>query len=76
MARTRRLEKGTQSVAVHPTEVDCLHQVVVGQDGESYLHLRTFASDERRSNPMSSQSTQLSRSAANELVQVMQSTFA
>lgn len=76
MARIRQLEKGTQSVSVHPTEVDCFYQVVVGPDGETYLHLTTFGSDDRRSRPKSSQSIQLSKSVANELVNVIQTTFA
>ena len=75
MARIRRIEKGTQTVSVHPSEVDCFYQVVVGEDGETYLHLSTFGSDDRQSKPKSSQSLQLSKSVANELVAVIQRTF-
>lgn len=76
MARIRQLEKGTQSVSVHPTEVDCFYQVIVGADGELFLHLTTFGSEGRKSQPKSSQSIQLSRSVAKDLVEVIQSTFA
>jgi uncharacterized protein YutD len=75
MARIRRIEKGTQSVSVHPTEVDCYYQVIVGDDGERYLHLTTFGSDDRKSKPKSSQSIQLSKEVAGELVAVVQDVF-
>lgn len=75
MARIRRIEKGTQTVSVHPSEVDCFYQVVVSEDGETYLHLSTFGSDDRQSKPKSSQSLQLSKSVADELVAVIQRTF-
>ena len=75
MARIRLLAEGSQQVSVHPTEVDCYYQVVVGSDGETYLHLTTFGSDGRRSEPKSSQSIQLSRGVAEELVRVIERTF-
>lgn len=75
MARIRKIEEGRQSVTVHPTEVDCFYQVVTGEDGERYLHLSTFGSDQRQSSPKSSQSIQLSRSVATELIAVVQRTF-
>lgn len=75
MARIRRIEKGTQSVSVHPSEVDCFYQVVRGEGGETYLHLSTFGSDDRQSKPKSSQSLQLSQSVADELVAVIRATF-
>ncbi len=76
MARIRRIEEGTQSVSVHPTEVDCFYQLVTGDDGQTYLHLSTFGSDDRQSKPKSSQSIQLSQSVANELVAVIKKAFA
>lgn len=75
MARIRRIEKGVQSVSVHPTEVDCFYQVVIGDDGRRYLHLTTFGSDGRKSKAKSSQSIQLSKAVADELVEVIERTF-
>lgn len=75
MARIRRIEKGMQTVSVHPTEVDCFYQVVMGNSGERYLHLTTFGSDGRKSKPKSSQSIQLSKEVADELVAVVQEVF-
>jgi 5-methylcytosine-specific restriction protein B len=71
MARIRRIEKGAQSVTLHKTEVDCFYQVVAGDDGERYLHLTTFGSDNRKSKPKSSQSIQLSKAIADELVEII-----
>lgn len=75
MARVRTLNEGTQSVNAHPTEVDCFYQAVVDRDGNKLLHLTTFGSDERRSNPKSSQSIQLDEARARELIRVIQRTF-
>lgn len=75
MARVRRLDKGRQSVTVHPTEVDYFYQVVRASDGELFLHLSTFGSDARQSGPKSSQSLQLSEEVARELVSVIRATF-
>lgn len=76
MARIRQFEEGTQSVSVHPTAVDCFYQTVVGPDGQRYLHLTTFGSEDRQSKPKSSQSIQLSRAVADDLVKIIHSTFA
>lgn len=75
MARLRKLEKGTQNVRVHPTEVDCFHQVVTTTDGTRLLHLTTFGSDQRRSDPKSSQSLQIDEPTARELVAVIRAAF-
>lgn len=75
MARVRRFERGTQRVKVHPTEVDCYHQTVESSDGSVYLHLTTFGSDQRSSNPKSSQSMQLDEVRARELLQLIQQVF-
>ena len=74
MARIRSLSEGTQSVRLHPTEVDSSYQVLSG-DGETYLHLSTFGSDTRASAPKSSQSIQLDRRMAARLVEILQATF-
>lgn len=75
MARLRSFEKGTQNVKVHPTEVDCFHQVITTADGTRLLHLTTFGSDQRRSGPKSSQSLQIDESTARELMAVIRQTF-
>lgn len=75
MAKVRELRPGHQEVAMHKTEVTCFHQVVAGPDGSRYLHLSTFGSVERASQPKSSQSLQLDRVAASALVAVLEATF-
>jgi hypothetical protein len=75
VARLRSLEAGTQDVSVHPTEVDCFYQTVIGPDGTRYLHLSTFGSDARRSGPKSSQSIQLDETTARKLVVIIKETF-
>lgn len=75
MARLRSLTNGTQNVKVHPTEVDCFHQVITASDGARLLHLTTFGSDERRSGPKSSQSLQIDQAVARELVDILRTTF-
>ena len=75
MARLRGFEEGTQNVRVHPTEVDCFHQVVTGSDGARFLHLTTFGSDDRHSGPKSSQSLQLDEMTARQLMEIIRVTF-
>jgi hypothetical protein len=75
MARLRSLQPGTQTVRAHPTEVDCFYQTVLDKDGNKILHLTTFGSDDRQSNPKSSQSIQLDERSAAELLKVIVETF-
>lgn len=75
MARIRQVLRGSQDVRPHPTEVDCFYQVVSAPDGARLVHLSTFGSAERQSEPKSSQSLQLDESAARELVQVLLESF-
>ena len=75
MARVRSLDAGHQSVAVHPTEVDCFYQIVERSDGSRLLHLTTFGSDGRETHPKSSQSLQLDADIALQLVDVIHRTF-
>jgi hypothetical protein len=75
MARLRSLVAGTQSVKVHPTEVDCFYQTVLDNNGKTILHLTTFGSDGRQSNPKSSQSIQLDERSARALVRIIEETF-
>lgn len=75
MARVRKMARGFQDVKVHPSEVDCFHQVISGPDGRTFVHLTTFGSDDRASKPKSSQSLQLDEGAARDLVAVLRAAF-
>jgi hypothetical protein len=71
LARIRSLQRGTQDVHPHPSEVDCFYQVVQTNTGTKLLHLTTFGSDARQSAAKSSQSLQIDESTAAELLQVI-----
>jgi len=75
VARLRSLQKGSQNVHVHDSEVDCTYQVVIGEDGRTYLHLATFGSDQRQSLPKVSQTIQFDQDIAAKLVAVLKETF-
>lgn len=75
MARVRSFERGTQSVKAHPTEADCFHQEVTLPNGERLLHLSTFGSENRQSQPKSSQSLQLDEEACRALLTIIRETF-
>lgn len=73
MAVIRRFIPGNQTVRPHPTEVDCYHQVLGG--AAPRLHLSTFGSDDRQSEPKSSQSIQLDETSARELLEILERAF-
>lgn len=75
MARVRSVERGSQDIKVHPSEVDCFYQTVTDGSGRRLLHLSTFGSDGRESSPKSSQSLQIDEQMARELMQVLRSVF-
>lgn len=75
MAIIKSISKGTQSVKLHPTQVDMFYQVVTGNDGRRYLHLSTFGSPERVSGPKSSQSIQIDAEIAQRLSALLAETF-
>jgi len=75
MARVRAFVEGEQTIRLHPTKVDCFHQVIRDDEGAAVLHLTTFGSADRASKPKSSQSIQLDRKAARELIGVIESAF-
>lgn len=75
MALVRSLFKGTQHIKPHTTEVDCFHQVVIDDNGRTLLHLSTFGSDSRASGPKSSQSLQVDKEIASQLVALLERTF-
>ncbi len=75
MARVRSIQNGHQSVKAHPSEVDCFWQAVTSADGTKYLHLSSFGSDQRQSEPKSSQSLQFDREQAAALLNAIKNTF-
>jgi hypothetical protein len=75
MARIRSLEPGEQSIRAHDTEVDCFYQTVMTSDGTKLLHLSTFGSDDRQSQPKSSQSIQIDAAIAGRLIEILEDAF-
>lgn len=74
MALIRSFHTSSQHIRRHQTEVDYEH-TVVGSGTDRVLHLSTFGSDARASNPKSSQSIQLDRERAQELVRIIHHAF-
>ncbi|MGR0319439.1 hypothetical protein [Agromyces sp. ZXT2-3] len=75
MARVVRFIPGEQAVRAHPTQLDCFFQVIEDDTGSRLLHLSTFGSADRESKPKSSQSIQLDRGSARELIGVIEKAF-
>jgi hypothetical protein len=73
VAVIRQFVEGHQLVRHHPTEVDCYFQVLPGPSPR--LHLSTFGSDQRESEPKSSQSIQLDEDRARELIDILKRSF-
>jgi hypothetical protein len=74
MARIRSLTPATGDSRQHPTEVDCTYQVIHGKR-ELLLQLSTYGSDDRRSQPKVSQTLQIDRKQAAELVRILRDAF-
>ncbi|MDN5976630.1 hypothetical protein [Acidipropionibacterium jensenii] len=74
MARIRSFEPSAQDVKRHPTEVDCQYQSFL-DNGVRLLHLSTFGSDHRTSRPKMSQSIQLDKQRAAELISIIKDAF-
>jgi len=76
MARVRSLNEATgRPPSVHPTEVDCTWQTTQTPDGSTLVTLSTYGSDNRVSQPKVSQTIQLDRELAAELVRVLTAAF-
>ena len=75
MAKVRALIPGTQSIRKAPSEVDCFYQVISDVDGNVVLHLTTFGSDQRKSTKKSSQSLQIDKKIAKDLVALLDHVF-
>lgn len=74
MARIRGFDRSTHQGGIHPTEVDCEYAVVNGY-GERLLSLSTFGSDQRASRRKVSQTLQLDRKAARDLLGIVEEAF-
>ncbi|MCK0093732.1 hypothetical protein MWU77_23460 [Rhodococcus sp. F64268] len=74
MARIRSIAEGTQKIRAHDSEVDCFYNVL-DEDDLRLLHLTTFGSDYRKSKPKSSQSIQIDRDMAVQLIEVLLKAF-
>lgn len=74
VARIRQFDEGDRLARPHPTEVDCEFQTVMSA-GERYLQLSTFGSDDRSSERKVSQTIQIDRARAMELMRILQKTF-
>lgn len=76
MALVRNLARDQRANSrPHPTEVDCLWQVVTGPEDATLLQLSTYGSDNRESEPKVSQTLQLDRVVAVQLVALLCETF-
>ncbi|POH73078.1 hypothetical protein [Arthrobacter glacialis] len=75
MAVIRSLKLGVSSVREHQTEVDATYQFVDSHDGTRLLHLATYGSDSRKSEPKVSQVIQLDRQFALELAAIIAREF-
>lgn len=74
MAIVRSLTRGSSQIARHRTSVDATYQVIT-DDAGTLLHLSTYGSDERASEPKVSQTIQLTRDAARDLLAALREAF-
>lgn len=75
MARIRNFIPGTQVIKEHPTETDCYYQKGRSGSGQAFLHLSTFGSDMRETKAKSSQSLQLDKVRATQLIRIFIEAF-
>lgn len=75
MAILRSLAPTTQKVKAHSSWVDCEFAIVADSRGEALVHLSTFGSDDRMSHRKSSQSMQVDRVIAEQLVEMLTDVF-
>jgi hypothetical protein len=75
MARVRSLSESQSDGRVHPTEVDCRWLVVRTESGPPLLQLSTYGSDTRESQPKVSQTIQIERTIARQLIAILNQTF-
>lgn len=75
MAIVTRFYSDTRSFRRAAKTAECAHQVVVGEDGEPYLQLVTFGSEERQDIGSPSQNIRLDETAAHALVSIILDAF-
>lgn len=75
MAIIRSLEVGKSAVTENRTKVDATYQTVVTSEGGVLLHIATYGSDARQSEPKVSQVVQLDRTMALKLADIISRTF-
>lgn len=76
MARVKSfVPERRSSSAAHPTEVECRWQVVSPADGGRLFQLSTYGSDDRVSEPKVSQTIQIDRAVAVDLVRQLTAAF-
>ncbi|MEU3169399.1 hypothetical protein [Streptosporangium sp. NPDC006930] len=74
MAKIKEFFRVTKTASPHPTEVECGYQVILTQNG-ALLQLSTYGSDGRQSEKKVSQTLQLDRERAAELLQIITEAF-
>ncbi|GGP17036.1 hypothetical protein LDL08_40820 [Nonomuraea glycinis] len=74
MAKIKEFFRVTKTAGPHPTEVECGYQVIQADEG-ILLQLSTYGSDGRQSEKKTSQTLQLDRERAAELLRILTNTF-
>jgi hypothetical protein len=74
VARIEEFFRTTLTSRPHPTKVECGWQPV-RDSGQVYLQLSTYGSDDRQSEKKVSQTIQLDRARAAELLTIIRETF-
>lgn len=75
MAIVRSLEAGASNVRENRTEVDATYQIVDTATRGKLLHISTFGSDSRKSEPKVSQVLQFDETTARELASIISRAF-
>lgn len=75
MAIIRSMELGNANVRENRSEVDATYQIIETTSRGTLLHLATYGSDTRASEPKVSQVLQLDRRIALQLAELIRSTF-
>ncbi|MEU8192210.1 hypothetical protein AB0C10_00350 [Microbispora amethystogenes] len=74
MAKVREFFEDKKSSVSHPTLVDCGYQAVRTSEGV-FLQLSTYGSDQRQTQKKTSQTLQLDREHAEQLLRILITTF-
>jgi len=67
MARLRSITTVAGTGRIHPTEVDAEISVAIAVDGQRYVQISTFGSDNRATGPKVSQTIQINEQLAAQL---------